>query len=320
MAWIYSVVSEASPKPLLRGSPQSLTAKMTLRHSESYFVAWQAVNSTQLLSGTMSEHLVEDLSLRARVLTSLQAAFLARISQLRDVALVWQAREAASSLRSSAWPESSRPLSSSWKMFLRLEPGALTLSSPSLPPWGSMLGGRLSVPTSLVPLIGVRGGSSLLPTPTASEYGSGGHGAREGKQAPVLSLATMARHNLWPTPTRIDSTGRGYQLQPKNKKQVLTLPGAVKKFPTPTCMDSGNKPKGVRKKVLPGSGKVTGGQKPGLLEVLGSALNPRWVEGLMGYPMGWVQAGPWEVTSTRGKKASPAPVNHTQDESTRSNN
>jgi hypothetical protein len=47
----------------------------------------------------------------------------------------------------------------------------------------------------------------LLPTPTATNYGTnqGGSAGRTGKVRP--SLQTMAKKNLWPTPTRSDGTG-----------------------------------------------------------------------------------------------------------------
>jgi hypothetical protein len=58
--------------------------------------------------------------------------------------------------------------------------------------------------------------SLLLPTPTAVSYGTniGGGAGRVGKVKP--SLETMARHNLWPTPTPSDEVG-GPGTSPKRK-------------------------------------------------------------------------------------------------------
>lgn len=46
---------------------------------------------------------------------------------------------------------------------------------------------------------------SLFPTPTAQQYGTSQNGKRKDgttfKQSGKPSLQTMAKHNLWPTPT-----------------------------------------------------------------------------------------------------------------------
>ena len=76
-----------------------------------------------------------------------------------------------------------------------------TAFSATLPRWGSMQSGELSERTIPAHLTNVIVSGSLLPTPTASSYGTnqGGGMGRTGKVRP--SLQTMARKNLWPTPT-----------------------------------------------------------------------------------------------------------------------
>jgi hypothetical protein len=70
------------------------------------------------------------------------------------------------------------------------------------------LDGRLFLPPNLAPRTLENGGSYSLPTPTASDYGTGGNGINKGKQKQILSLGTMARKNLWPTPTVCGNNNR----------------------------------------------------------------------------------------------------------------
>tara|TARA_R100001443_G_scaffold85697_1_gene92370 strand:- start:324 stop:755 length:432 start_codon:yes stop_codon:yes gene_type:complete len=78
---------------------------------------------------------------------------------------------------------------------------------------------------------------------------------------------------MWPTPTQ-DSVSE------RTKKYAhggTPLPLAVKMWPTPTVQDSANNgaPSQYERNSLP------------LNAVAGGALNPTWVEWLMGYDLGW---------------------------------
>ncbi|MGH9023892.1 MAG: hypothetical protein ACRDV9_12465, partial [Acidimicrobiia bacterium] len=88
----------------------------------------------------------------------------------------------------------------------------------------------------------------------------------------------MARHGMWPTPTANDWKNAGYQQ--KAGRIFLTLPGAVGagRVPTPPARDwrSGR-----------ASGATHERNARPLSEVIGGALNPAWVEWLMGFPLGW---------------------------------
>lgn len=110
----------------------------------------------------------------------------------------------------------------------------------------------------------VTDGSYLLPTPTASDYGTGGNGVRKGKQKQVISLGTMARKNLWPTPRATDGT-KGSPNQ-RGSKGDLTLPSAA--------------------------AQSAGGGK----------LNPQFAEWLMGYPTEWTVSEPWAMRSSPRKR------------------
>lgn len=83
--------------------------------------------------------------------------------------------------------------------------------------------------------------------------------------------------SLIPTPCARDwkDTGRSPS---EMKRNSVTLASIAMRYPTPTCRDAANKPMPPRKY------NPSGGQKPPLLAVIGGALNPQWVEWLMGYP------------------------------------
>jgi len=105
--------------------------------------------------------------------------------------------------------------------------------------------------------------SPLLPTPTASSYGSnaGGAGGRVGKVR--LSLNAMASRNMWPTPTawlgRRESQATGNAERYWNPERSNELSDAV------------------------AASGVAG------------ELNPTWVEWLMGFPLGWTALEPSET-------------------------
>lgn len=156
---------------------------------------------------------------------------------------------------------------------------------------GMMWNGTAYRLSQLVPLTDVIGCSSL-PTPVAGPCGTnrGGGAGRAGKVRP--SLETMARKNLWPTPTVGDSksarnsTANRQSIPPTGIHKGNTLTDAVTMWPAPTAsrldMDtlerarfSGQALKRMRESGEPYQ-KQTGGQ-----------LNPTWVEWLMGFPPGW---------------------------------
>jgi hypothetical protein len=108
--------------------------------------------------------------------------------------------------------------------------------------------------------------SGLLPTPAATEYGTN-QGGGMGRTGPVRpSLGTMARKDLWPTPTAVTDTGGA----------ALCKWGGA-----------GSRAK-LRTLVSP--------------QELNGALNPTWVEWLMGFPLGWTGL---EVSETRSSRRSP---------------
>jgi hypothetical protein len=132
-------------------------------------------------------------------------------------------------------------------------------SSSTLPISGSMRGGAVSPRRPWALRISAGDSSSLLPTPTASSYGTnrGGAAGRTGPARP--SLATMARHGLWPTPgARLGDPRRGMPTKGQAEKRYSqgrrNLDDAVVLFSDQR-----------------------------------GPLNPEWVEWLMGLPAIWTK-------------------------------
>ena len=145
-------------------------------------------------------------------------------------------------------------LTSSWRTRQYSMFGGLAEFSGTWPRWGTMRGGECWARDTLVPLTDEIG-CGFLPTPAAVEYGNN-QGGGAGRVGPVRhSLASMARHNLWPTPTRRDwKSGKA----------------------SPETHDRNARP----------LSEAVGRDTPGY-------LNPDWVEGyLMGWPIGWTSLEP----------------------------
>ena len=141
--------------------------------------------------------------------------------------------------------------------------------------------------------------SLSLPTPSATPYGSnqGGAAGRTGKVR--HSLESMARHNLWPTPTVQDSNKATKKLR-DNHQNNLTAIVFNQQLPTPTSRDwkGGYAEKSLTRKdgksrrfdALPNA--AIGGVGT---DIVAGHLNPTWIEWLMGVPTGWTELGCWET-------------------------
>ena len=163
--------------------------------------------------------------------------------------------------------------------------------------------------------------SGWLPTPAATRYGSSNNGCPGAGRTHYRlkgkpSLETMARTNQWPTPNTKDADA-GTRKTFKGKTQVQ-LCHAVRSWPTPTAGDS--KASGSRNtpdsNARPGVSLTDAVRQDGgrgrmwptpierdwkscstaskensrpLSEHVSGALNPRWVEWLLGLPPGWTE-------------------------------
>lgn len=216
---------------------------------------------------------------------------------------------------------------SSWRTAQRSLLGASDECSVIWPRWGLMRAGVCWPLPTWAPRTSENGSGYSLPTPTAGSYGTnqGGAAGRVGKVRP--SLETMAGKWLWPTPLAGDGK-RGRTGWTDDGKRGHQLPEMAARVPTPTssmvtmadmaqARYSGADPRRpsyqeARKRLWPtprsaskngggigldgGSGareRVRSNEgEEALKQVTGGALNARWVEWLMGWPIGWASLEP----------------------------
>jgi hypothetical protein len=196
---------------------------------------------------------------------------------------------AASPAKTSATPARARDSTERARVFGQSTPVSLASYDPDTSLWRtsqlSLLGGleqfsetwprsgmtRSGTAFQLQPLAPLTRGtaSGLLPTPSATSYGSN-QGGGAGRIGPVRhSLQSMARHNLWPTPRATDGD-----------KGTRTQEGAKREMARGRNFD------------------------PGMVAAMdGGALNPTWVEWLMGFPLGWTDLGASETHLSRRSRS-----------------
>jgi hypothetical protein len=129
----------------------------------------------------------------------------------------------------------------------------------------------------------------LWPTPTAGDAKSSGSRNLEGSKAnPGVSLTdavlfgdSTTPRTRWPTPA---ATDHKIVSKPGQRRGQL---GEAVRFATPTTRDGRNNANNSRFE----------DERRGLElnAQVGGKLNPRWVEWLMGYPIGWVSCEPLET-------------------------
>ena len=154
----------------------------------------------------------------------------------------------------------------------------------TLPRWGSMQSGELSERTIPAHLTNVIVSGSLLPTPSASSYGTnqGGGMGRTGKVRP--SLQTMARKNLWPTPNSRDWKDSETQ---GNRKSINLGTAVHQTSPWRSCKGCENF-WCVKHQMHAHDCECPPIEKWDTSPYsIGGKLNPTWVEWLMGWPLGW---------------------------------
>ena len=167
----------------------------------------------------------------------------------------------------------------------------------------------------------------MFPTPDTG-LSPNGHGARGGKPGnghqSGESLISMAKHGMWPTPKANDPEKRGNfdMMNPRNglpaavKRSLWTTPSATDgarggvitekmtgtslaqqiktpaKWPT-AIFRTPNATDGAKWSHQTQAEREAKGQQVRLTHQLeaGGALNPTWVEWLMGWPLGWTDCG-----------------------------
>jgi hypothetical protein len=224
------------------------------------------------------------------------------------------------------------PDTSSWRTSQLCLDGAFHEFSETWPRSGLMRNGTAY---QLPPLVRLTEGteSGLWPTPVVPNGGrsvkhvddwrSDRSAYHNGKKVQV-DLAAAVR--MWPTPTRMytraDWSPEEIQRRQEEVKAAtlakgkhhtgngfgLNLAQAVRMLPTPTSRDwkSGmaletvDRRKDQSSRGVPLSGHVQ------RVERNSGALNPRWVEWLMGFPIGWTVLSPSETPSSRKSRKSSA--------------
>ena len=170
----------------------------------------------------------------------------------------------------------------------------LAWSSLTLPRWGSLRGGELWERTTQAHLTSETGfGCWATPTANQQQAASIPAALNEAKRLHPRgqwSLVTqvVADHvhgnKMWPTP-KASAAGPDFAAVKRGKS--ISLQTAVAMLPTPTVNDSKNNGS-------PSQYRRTSNGKPRDLQlnaVVGGALNPTWVEWLMGWPLGWTDCG-----------------------------
>jgi len=151
--------------------------------------------------------------------------------------------------------------------------------APSMPPTDATASGLLHTPTAaanqMAPSMKERDPGSWWPTPTTSEAKSDTHNVqnRVDKNKQVMLCHAV---RLWPTPVAQDYKGQGMSRERRETREPDNLCSWTAKHE--------------------GSG----------------ALNPEWVEWLMGFPAGWTSLTPQELqavskTERRGSRLSEMP-------------
>lgn len=302
MAWTYLVCSTdstssqesaESPLPWSPGSERSPIVRETHTLELSCFPGWRNLVCMSPPSG-MTCGRCEEIFSPPSTLSSADSR--ARTSALRAMARAWTVSGRVFSSRSSVSSKKRALPSFFSKTSLRSVQEDLVALSAGWPSSGMIRAGRLYRPKALEPRTSETAGSSWLPTPTASSYGTcvGGAAGRSGKAGP--SLDSKARAGLWPTPTVY-----GNNNTPKpGTARGTGLSTAVKTWPTPTSsmVSMGD----MEQARYSGSS----GRRPSYKDAGGGSLNPQWVAWLMGYPTDWtsldVSVMPWFL-SKRGKRS-----------------
>lgn len=138
----------------------------------------------------------------------------------------------------------------------------------------------------------------FLPTPMASSSGYQRGGAA-GRTGPVrLSLGTMARRGLLPTPTSSLGTHGGLITSEKARdggNLIEAMSTLVRRglLATPTLRGNYNRA---------GASESSG---DGLATQMGGRLNPRFLEWMMGLPDGWTASASAETEPSPSKSPSP---------------
>ena len=161
----------------------------------------------------------------------------------------------------------------------------LTPSLLSLPASGMTRNGRLYQLQPLVPRTSV-GDGGVLPTPSAHDGGGGG-ALQPTMWRPGLQVTLASYVKKFPTPKARDSRPGGFPSE--MRRHTPDLNTHVMMYPTPQERDYRT---GMPERFDDPH------RSNDLNDRIGGQLNPRWVEWLMGIPIGWTRLEPLEMESS----------------------
>lgn len=213
-------------------------------------------------------------------LTSSAEASHAKTSQAQEKAQALRESEAASGKKCTESFATFDRVSRSWKTAQCLLLGGLEPYSETWPKAGIMLHGLCSelmtweLPTSERE----SGFLHLIPSPTACNAPNVGANTTGPKSLLEVAQTGWKPGQVWiGTPTASMS-----KRSKKFARKTLTPAEFIEKYPTPMATDAKNN----------GSPGQQRRHSPQLGAVVGGALNPQWVEWLMGWPIGWTDLKP----------------------------
>lgn len=266
--------------------------KSTAIPTRSSPVASQASGGVETFASFLAENGGE-VAARLGTSTLFAADFRARTFHPPDDASGSRAIEAVSGQNSRESFAYFDRESSSWKMSTRSLFGDSIEFSGIWPRSGTMRNGIACRQSPLVPHI-FDGESSLLPTPTDASKGGGSSrsGDRKGE---TPSLQGMARKGLLPTPNATDGSKAPKFYAGGNPSlpcMVEMMEGerdqsGRKLYPTPRADGRDN---------CGGSNSRRSAKANGTY--IGRALNPQFVEWMMGFPLGWTDLRVSEIPSS----------------------
>lgn len=296
MSWLYVPGLEGSnlaSEWLFQGLALSVTWKGKRMQRQFWFREWEKGTWMRHLSGVMHTPSTRHRGVARWILSLLGTRASRSQQQAPERALMTSGGSGRAYGKSFAkWA----PAACLWKTSQLTFLGRSDEYSETWPRAGGLRNGTAFQRQPVAPRISAIVSSCSLPTPTAQRYGSQQGGALPGPQR--YSLDTMATRGVLPTPTASDSK-RGpltpktidHRLKPKNG---WVLAEYVLMLPTPTATDSnrgtGSGPKTKQRRETSTNGlNLT----ETMLAHTGTShrLNPRFVEWMMGLPVGWTECG-----------------------------
>ena len=211
----------------------------------------------------------------------------AKTSHTQGGGQAWKARDQDYGAKSPAWLASYDRNTSSWKTSQHSLVEGLDEFSETWPRSGMMRNGiAYQLPPLALRTAGIESGLWL--TPQAGDAKACYTGTQN-----QMMLAHQVK--MWPTPRASSAMSANFTQNTlirtqRNLEQVV----AQRMWPTPVSRmwkDSGC-PSEFNRNEIP------------LAALVGGALNPTWVEWLMGFPLGWTVSKVWEMRSSRKSQKS----------------